>query len=246
MARTQLDGDAIKDKTVTESDLADSVNPYALNQPKIYKIAGYRRNFKNINYKILGLFPKYFINRGEVYRVEYFKEYDGSKFSDLILVVDITYERAPSGFALSRTVRRRWVNNDEGFNSDEKITIKNYRVNHFKMISEGKKRRGLLVDNMQIPVMTAMTHALVPDGSSEEDILMLGRKFLDDYEDEFKKFIDNSSTVTDSVDPNYGKKRIVVRLENEASTDHLTWLDKAPAIFGGASIRQFLINEFSI
>ncbi|MFQ6611368.1 MAG: hypothetical protein ACE5D7_11315, partial [Fidelibacterota bacterium] len=61
----------------------------------------------------------------------------------------------------------------------------------------------------------------------------------------------NSSTITDPVDPNYGRKTIVVKIENEQNPEYVKFLDVAPAVpgtpFNGTvSIRNYLIQEFSI
>ena len=108
-----------------------------------------------------------------------------------------------------------------------------------------------MVNNLQVPTLTFMLHALLPLGEQQTDILMKGRDFLDRYENEFNRFVDNSSTITDNQDPDYGKKSVVVQLEDTNDVDGINhgnnyWLDKAPAIIGGATIRQFLIGEFSI
>lgn len=246
MARTQIDGDSVRDKSITADDLSDSANPYASKAPKIYQLTGFRSNFVSIDYTILNLYPKRHISKGEVYKVDWFKTKIGEELSDLILTVDISYTRDSSGFALSRVTRRRWVNNDDSYNSKEKITNKDYTINVSEMIHEGKARRELLVDSIQIPVMQGMLMVLLPLAHTQEDVLMMGRAFMDDYDLDFKKFINNSSTITNKNDVNYGRKTIVVKLENESNPNHVLWLDLAPSIFGGATIRQYLINEFSI
>ena len=59
------------------------------------------------------------------------------------------------------------------------------------------------------------------------------------------KFIDNSSSVTDLNDPNFGKKNVVVVIELAANTTD-PWLKNTPSALGGATIEQYLVGEFSI
>lgn len=243
MARTQIDGDLIRDKSIGVDDLTDAVNIYSSKAPKIFKLSGFYKNHTQIDYTLLNLYPKRYILKGEIYKVEWYAD---SELTNLVLLVDITYYRDAAGFAISRQTRRRWVNNDDTFNTVEKITNKEYSINHNEMIKEGKKRRELLVDNLQIPVMQAMMSILLPNSWTEEDVILRGRQFLDEYDVEFSKFIHNSSTVNKKSDPNYGKKTVVVKLENETNTEYTSWLDEPCSLLSGASIRQYLINEFSI
>jgi len=99
--------------------------------------------------------------------------------------------------------------------------------------------------------MKGMTAALIPLGYSETSALLLGRHFMDDYRTAFEDFKQNSSTITDAADPNYGKKTVVVKLEQEDSADYIQFLNVAPVVpntpFDGTiTIRQYLISEFSI
>ena len=198
------------------------------------------------------LIPLRTVTRGEVTRVDWYKSLDAEmKPTDLVIRVGITYNRDATGFATSRITTRTWINKDESENSEVKVTNKYYFINPSDMIDEGLKRRKLLVNSIQIPTLTFMTEALMPLGYEQGVIVLLGRHFMDDYESDFSKFIENSSTITDPADPNYDRKSIIVELENNdpdgRNKDYNLWLDKAPASLGGATtIRQYLINEFSI
>ena len=119
------------------------------------------------------------------------------------------------------------------------------------MITEGYKRRKLLVQSIQIPTLTFMSEALMPSGHTQESVVLLGRHFMDDYEADFSRFIENSSTITEPSDPNFGKKSVIVELESTdiegRNKDYHLWLDSAPPSLGGlTTIRQYLINEFDI
>ena len=243
MGRTLMDGDLIRDKGLGPEDLSDAANVHAAKSPKIYKISGFFQNFTQIDYTLLPLFPKYYFNKGELYKTEYYVNED---LTDLVLVVDVTYNRDAAGFAQTRTTRRRWVNNDDSFNTVEKTTSKNYTNNPSQIIKEGKRRRENIVDNLQIPTLTAIQMTMLPLGHTEQDCLLYGRNFLDFYDLEFKKFVNNASTVNQKNDPNFGRRVIEVLLETDSEVEHALWLDQIPNIFGpGVTIRQYLVNEFS-
>jgi hypothetical protein len=207
---------------------------------------------KGIDYKTqlnTNLFPKRTITKGEVVKVDW---YSDETLNDKVLTVNVEYNRDANGFAVDRTTVREWVNRDGTVNLDKKITHKNYSINHVDQIVEGIKRRKLLVNNMQMPTLYMMLEVLLPLGENQSLVLLKGREFLDRYELEFNKFVDNSSTVTDLADPDFGKKNVVVKLEDTDDTsgfnkDHNYWLDKKPGSLGGSvSIREYLISEFSI
>jgi len=242
-----------------EQDLDELVsnfqdNDVELQVPKIISIAkaeAKSKHFHNIDYKkelTSSLIPKRTTMQGEVVKVDWYKslDQDGNP-TDLVLTVDIVYTRDESGFATYRTTTRTWINEDGSENDDRKITAKYYYINHSEMIDEGTKRRGLLVSNIKLPVLTFMSEALMPLGYTEESVLLKGRDFLDDYELEFNKFIDNSSSINDPASPDFLLKSVVVRIRDDQTPAYLEWLDKAPPSLGGATtIRQYLMNEFSI
>lgn len=242
-----------------EQDLDDLVNNFSDNDvelqvPKIISIAkaeAKSKHFHNIDYKkelTSSLIPKRTALQGEIVKVDWYKslDQDGNP-TDLVLTVDIVYTRDESGFATYRTTTRTWINEDGSENDDKKITLKYYYVNHSEMIDEGVKRRGLLVSNIKLPVLTFMSEALMPLGYTEESVLLKGRDFLDDYELEFNKFVDNSSSINDPASPDFLLKSVVVRIRDDQTPAYLEWLDKAPPSLGGTTtIRQYLMNEFSI
>lgn len=228
--------------------------------PKIYSLVKNEvksKHHHNIDYKIdiasgFNLIPKRVVTKGEVTQVKWFKTLDASMVPvDLVLTVDIAYTRDATGFATYRTTVRTWVNEDESQNEETKTTTKYYFVNPSDMITEGYKRRKLLVQSIQIPTLTFMSEALMPSGYTQEAVVLLGRHFMDDYEADFSRFIENSSTITDPSDPNFGKKSVIVELENTdiegRNKEYHLWLDGAPPSLGGlTTIRQYLINEFDI
>ena len=194
------------------------------------------------------LHPVRTVIKGEVQNVKWFSRVDPLTMtpSNLVLEVDIAYERFENGLAIYRDVTRTHYNED-GSTTVIPTKRKYYTLNPSDAIDEGIKRRRLLVKSLQIPVLTAISQVLMPLGYSETICLLRGRAFMDEYEDEFNKFVDNSSTVTNPADPDFEKKSIVVKVRDEANTDYVEWLDKAPPIFGGGTtIRQHIMNEFDI
>jgi len=215
------------------------------------------KHFHNIDYKrelIVSLIPIRTIVKGELVKVDWYASMDaatGTIPENLILSVSVSYNRDTTGFATYRVTNRTWYNRDGTANTDVKTTTKHYFVNHYEMIVEGLRRRKLLVNNLQIPVLTFMKEVLASQGYSDTAIMLKGRAFLDDYEDDFSKFIENSSTITDPADVNFGRKSVIVQLEDSAAAgrniNYNEWLDLAPPSIGGmTTIRQFLINEFDI
>ena len=225
---------------------------------KIYSIAKEEakyKHFHNIDYKkelSQSLIPKRTVVQGEVTQVDWYKSLDGDMNPvDLVLKVEVAYTRDASGFATSRVTTRTWYNEDESEHAEKKITNKYYFVNPSDMIDEGLRRRKLLVNSLQIPTMTFMSEVLMPLGHTQESVVLKGREFMDDYESDFNKFVDNSSTITDPADDNFGKKSVIVELEDASPTGrnatYNAWLDAAPASLGGlTTIRQYLIGQFNI
>lgn len=247
------------EKTLVDNTIANFQDTdLSLKIPKIYDLVqgeARHKHFHNIDYKkelVRSLIPKRTVVQGEVTKVDWYSTLDENMaLNDLILTVEVNYNRDSSGFASFRSTDRKWINRDGSINEEIKTTQKYYFVNPSDMITEGYKRRKLLVQSIQIPTLTFMTQALLPEGYQEQSILLQGRAFMDDYEEDFNKFVENSSTITNPADPNFGKKSIIVQLEDNSPTgrnkDYNLWLDKAPAGLGGlVTIRQYLINEFSI
>jgi len=205
-----------------------------------------KKDFRSINYKTEledSLFPKRTMIHGQVIKVDW---YSDEALSDLVLTVDITYNRDAVGFAIDRTTVRSWINGNGDVNPKIKTTKKKYNINVEDAIAEGKRRRKNIVDAVQLPVISFMVETLAP--LTIPEILLIGRAFMDDMEDFFNKFISNSSTITDIEDPNIGRKSIVVELERKATTD-ATWLNNTPLQLdptGNTSILQYLVYEFSI
>lgn len=202
------------------------------------------KDFRDVDYKVelnAPLYPKRTFVRGELRQVKWFS--DDSLVNE-ILRVDIVYTRDLFGFASSRITTRSWVLSDGSLSPLTKVTRKNYTINSVDQIIEGKKRRENIVNGVQLPVMQFMIESI--QGVSTGQILLMGRDFMDRFSLHFKTFIDNSSSVVDFNDPNFGKKTVVVAFEEAALTTD-TWLNNTcPSLGGVVTILQYLTNEFSI
>ena len=237
------------------SNFADS-DP-ELQLPKIYDMVEgnvAHKHFHNINYKTElmsnnTLYKKPTFVQGELQRMEYYKNISvdpqtgTATLSDKVLYVDFVYTRDSIGSAIDRTSTWTWINRDETENSNIKIKAKSYLTDPTAQINEATRRRQNIVNGIQHPTLLLMAETLMPLGHTMESVWFLGMSFLDAMENEFDKFVKNSSTITDPESPDFGKKNVVVAIEN--ATDF--WLANQPASLGGlTTIRQYLINEFSI
>ena len=244
----------LSEETAIDAAIADFVDhDPSQDIPYIYDLvkAGASKHFQSIDYKnelVQSLIPKRTTTQGEVTLVEWFQSLDGSNNPiNKVLDVAVVYTRDATGFALYRTTTRTWYNRDGSANLDTKVTTKYYFVNSVDQIKEGKRRRKLLVDSIQIPVLGKVMEVLIPLGYSDTACLLKGRQFMDDYELDFNKFVNNSSTITDAASPDFGMKTIRVKFRDEADVNHIEWLDKSPASLGGTTtIRQYLLTEFDI
>lgn len=202
-------------------------------------------DFRAIDYRTgltCTLYPKRITNQGEVVGVEWFKNSD---LTDKIIHVDVEYSRDVYGFAVSRITTRKWVMKNEEYHPKTKVTEKFYNINLEDQITEGKKRRANIVNTLTMPTFGALQAVLLPQGKSPTEVLLLGRKIMDQLDPFFQKFIGNSSTITDINDPNVGRKTIAVEIERMANNEYAFFKDPV-SIFGGASIEQYLVAQFSI
>lgn len=204
-----------------------------------------RIDFRTINYRTdltTTLYPNRTMVKGEIKKVDW---YSDPELTDKILTAEISYTRDQFGFAVERTTTRKWVMTNGEYHNLVKITKKKYDINPIDQIKEGKVRRGNIVDAFQTPVLAAMIEILVPQGHSHTEVLLRGRKILDGVSLELKNFIDNSSTVTNESDPNFGRKVMAVKWEELAATTE-PWMKEPSQTLGGTTPEQYLVNEFSI
>lgn len=177
------------------------------------------------------LFPKRYFNKGELYKVEYFSD---EAQTDLVVNVDINYTRDALGFATERTTTRTWYREDGTAHPDIKVTKKIYANDTLSQIKEGIKRRGNVVEGLQMPVLGSMLATVAAkSGETEPErqgrILLMGRKFLADYKEEFTNYIQDSN------------KEILSKIT--AANDF--WLENVIDV-NGTTIRDMILFELTI
>ena len=91
------------------------------------------------------LHPKLSFVKGELLRVEYYKDYDGKEFENLILDVDVVYNRSSEGVLTDRITTRKWTIQD-GFGTHVKTTKKFYSITQAAVADQ--RRRSNIVDNL--------------------------------------------------------------------------------------------------
>lgn len=216
--------------------------------PKILKFVeqeSQNKHYLAIDYKVqtlTSLYPHRTFLLGELKVVDWYSDFQKT---DLVLKTEIAYTRDVFGFATNRTTTRTWYDTDGRALPEQKITFKVY--SSLEMIKEGKRRRGNIVDGVQLPVFSFLQEVMAqePYNKGPSEILLIGRDFMDRFEDKLNKFIDNSSTVTDLADPNVGRKSIVVAFEDASITTD-PWLLEPVSQLGGQTVLWYLTQEFSI
>ena len=191
---------------------------------------------KGIDYKTglnRRLHPKRTFSKGELQCVEWYAEFDGTDYTDIIIKVDISYVRDFFGFAISRTTTRTWYNEDGSPNPDTKVTVK-YYSDAISRMAEGQKRRGnniqMLMDNtLKLKLEVQLTDPANPDPAEMNTIINDGRDFMNQYQ------VEMTSYISEGHDSFYD----AITSATEA------WLDLNPASLGGATIRQYILGELS-
>lgn len=194
----------------------------------------------NLDYKTgldIRLHAKNTLIKGELVKTEYFSD---QGLTDKVLDVAMIYNRDAIGFVLNRTVVRRWVMKNGEYHPTVKTTFKDYTINPQDQISEGVTRRENSINALQPKVLYFMLTTI--QGQTQTQIVLAARAFMDNLEDPITKFIKNSSTITDPASPDLGKKKLWVAFRDAPEA----WLDNTPAALGGATIRQYMMNEVSI
>jgi hypothetical protein len=177
------------------------------------------------------LFPKDYFNKGELYKMEYFADDD---LTEIIIEVNIVYERDAMGFATKRTTTRSWYLEDGTISPDTKVTVKIYRQGTLGPIEEGIRRRGNIVKGIQMPILGMMLATITTkSGESEPErqarCITLGRRFLEQNKVAFTNFIEDSNRQ--------------ISQDVEESTDF--WIDNV-IDDNGTTIRGYVISSLDI
>lgn len=112
-----------------------------------YKLTGDYKDPRNINYDIYGLHKKRTLNQGELSLVEYYRNFDGVSYSDLVLKEERIYTRNPINLAMYRTQITTWYL-ENGEIGCTKETTKFYSPT--ESVAESETRRSNLVADAQL------------------------------------------------------------------------------------------------
>lgn len=173
--------------------------------------------------------------KGECKSEEFYENYDGITYSNLIVKENHVFIRDALGFAIKRDTTITWYNNDGQPNSLTKSLPKFY--SSVEQIEEGKTRRGNLVNALQMPTIGLISIAMIGSTAATMAVILEGRKFLADYKLEFDVFVNESNKaildcLTNPSNPRY------IQASNYA------WIDSVTPY--GVTIRQFIYNEMNI
>lgn len=111
---------------------------------------------ENTDYDIVGLHKKRTIVKGELVQVEYYKEFDGTTYNNLIVKEERIFTRDSIGLVLYRTQVSSWYLNN-GSVGLTKNFIKYYSPT--ESIDEGITRRGNIINDAKIYALSVIGQA---------------------------------------------------------------------------------------
>lgn len=116
-----------------------------------YRLTGEIDDPTNLDYDIFGLHKKRTLVKGELLTVEYYKNYDGVTYSELVVKEDREYIRNINGIATQRNMNISWYLED-GSIGTTKSTIKYYSPQ--EGIDEGITRRRNVIADAKLYVLS--------------------------------------------------------------------------------------------
>ena len=116
-----------------------------------FKLTGTVASPVDLDYDIYGLHKKRTIVAGELILVEYYRNFDGTTYSDLILTESRAYTRDVNGLVQYRNQNTKW-HLEDGSVGVEKDTIKYYSPQ--ESVDEGMTRRGNIIANAKLYVLS--------------------------------------------------------------------------------------------
>lgn len=118
-----------------------------------FKITGGTLSPRDLDYDIFGLHKKRTIVKGELVKVEYYRNFDGTTYSDLVVEETRAYTRQEvTKLCLYRTQVSKWLREDDTV-GEEKTTIKYYSMT--EAIDEGIARRKNMTAAAKLVVLGA-------------------------------------------------------------------------------------------
>jgi hypothetical protein len=146
-------------------------------EAKKFKINNSYESPQLLDFSILGLHKKRTIVTGELRIVEYFNEFDGTTYSDLVVRENRTYHRNSIGLVQYRTLFVEWFMNDDTLGTTT-TTLKYYSPT--ESIDEGIERRKNVIANAKIYCLNTIgqTYAF--------DLLISLKTYIDIYTEGYK------------------------------------------------------------
>lgn len=179
----------------------------------------------DLNYDILGLYKERKFNKGELYEVNYYGEYDvtGQTYSDLVVKEQRTYYR------INELIHRREMNiiwyYDSGLSGSTKQTTKYYTIE--ESLEAGVRRRRQVVSFLKIATLGLIT---TTSGVTIIEAEAIAKPFLTDNQLVINLYIEGDEEPF---------KNLLA-----TSTDY-SWLDNV-IDDDGTKIRDYLYSEVNI
>jgi hypothetical protein len=155
----------------------------------------------DLNYKtslISRLHAKRTVTLGEVVQVEWYGEYDGTNFSDLVLKTSISYTRDPMGLAIHRDTIREWYLENESIASPTKITRKWY-LGIDRTAELRRRAENAIAAQNTLGLGVIVQDQMTNHGKTQEEAVAIGLgwadKWYDYFENEIIKFYKTNSRI---------------------------------------------------
>jgi hypothetical protein len=118
----------------------------SIDQPN-YKLTDNVEEPIDLDYDIYGLHKNRTFNQGELQQVDYYRNYNGETYSDLVVSESRTYQRNVMGLVEYRTQVSTWYLTDDSVGCT-KTTIKYYNIQ--EAMQEAETRRSNLLSNAKL------------------------------------------------------------------------------------------------
>jgi len=180
----------------------------------------------NLDYDIIGLHKKKYFNKGELYKVEYYINFNSltNQYFDLCVSEDRIYYRH-NGMINRREILITWYYNDGTQGSTKNITKYFTRE---EAISAGEQRRRNVISSLKINTVGLIMMTLRINQSQAQT---LGLSFIEEHNAAIFKYIEGAETPL---------KNIIL-----SDNTHL-WLNNIIPNTGGITVRMHLYNAINI
>jgi hypothetical protein len=168
--------------------------------------------------------------KGEVQTEEYYKDFNGTNYYNIVVREYHVFTRDIMGFATRRTTTVEWALKS-GAICPKKKTWKKY-YDPLQMIEEGITRRGNIVKFLQPKVISLIMESMPEE--TETEAMALGRDFLSYMKTDFENFINHSDTALHDT------------LSGETILSEFPWLVLQPTSLGGDRIVDHILAEVTI